>query len=72
MKTKRYAKPCPAHCQAASCSPQPAPCSWYTGHDILYGIPLWPVWISCPGCAPFWLPVHLLAGRAWDIEKPLN
>ena len=31
--------------------PRPAPPSLYTRHDVTwYGIPLWPVWVSCPGC----------------------
>ena len=32
----------------------------YTGHDITWcGIPLWPVWVSCPGCVPSQLLVPL-------------
>ena len=34
--------------------------SLYADHDIIqYGISLWPVWVSCPGCAPSHLLVHL-------------
>ena len=34
--------------------------SLYTGHDIIwYGIFLWPVWVSCPGCVPSQLLVPL-------------
>ena len=34
--------------------------SLYTEHDIIwYGISLWPVGVSCPGCIPFQLLVPL-------------
>ena len=30
----------------------------YTGHDVLrYGIFLWPVWVSCPGCVYTYAPI---------------
>ena len=49
------------------------PPSLYTEHDVLwYGISLWLVRLSCPGCAPSQLLVHLLAGRAWETEKSLT
>ena len=39
---------------------QPTPPSLYTGHDVIWcGISLWPVWVSCPGCVPSQLLVHL-------------
>ena len=53
--------------------PQPAAPSLYTGHDSAwYGIPLWPVWVSCPGCVPSQLLVPLqpscwLGMRSWKI-----
>ena len=35
------------------------PPSLYAEHDVLWcGISLWPVWVSCPGCAPSQLLVH--------------
>ena len=48
--------------------PASFPPSLYTGHDVLwYGISLWPVWVSCPGCVPSQLlvppPAFLLAGH---------
>ena len=50
----------------------PAAPSLYTEHDVLwYGIFLWLVWVSCPGCVPSQLLAHLLAGRAWETEKSL-
>ena len=59
--------------RAAICPSYPAPPSLYTGHDVLwYGIALWLVGVSCPGCAPSQLLVHLLAGRAWETEKSLT
>ena len=52
---------------------QPIPPHIYTGHDVpWYGIPLWLVRVSCPGCAPSQLLAHLLAGRAWETEKSLT
>ena len=40
--------------------PPPTPPSLYTGHDVTwYGIPLWPVGVSCPGCVPSQLLVPL-------------
>ena len=51
---------------------RPTPPSLYTGHDVpWYGILLWLVRVSCPGCAPSQLLAHLLAGRAWETEKSL-
>ena len=48
---------------------QPVPQQWllasfppslYIGHDVTwYGIILWPVWVSCPGCVPSQLLVPL-------------
>jgi len=44
-----------------------------TEHEVIwYGIPLWPVWVSCPGYGPSQLLVHLLAGRALEAEKCLT
>ena len=42
-------------------SPLPASSpSLYSGHDVIwYGIALWPVWVSCPGCVPSQLLVPL-------------
>ena len=41
-------------------SPAPTPRSSYTGHDVpWYGTPLWPLWVSCPGCVPSQLLVPL-------------
>ena len=46
--------------QQSNPSHWPTPPSLYTGHDITwYGIPLWPVWVSCPGCVPSHLLVPL-------------
>ena len=43
--------------------PQPPP-SLYTGCDVpWYGIPLWPVWVSCPGCVLGQLLVPLQLSR---------
>lgn len=45
----------------------------YTIHDNLWhGIVLWPVWITCPGCAPSRIPVELLSGRICDTKKSLT
>ena len=58
--------------QAAIRPSRPTPPCLYTGHDVpWYGIPLWLVWVSCPGHAPSQLLAHLLAGRAWETEKSL-
>lgn len=36
-----------------------------TGHDVArYGMPLWPVWVSCPNHVSSQVLVHLLAGKA--------
>ena len=44
-------------------SPAPTP-SLYTVHDITwYGIPLWPVWVRCPGCVLCQLLVPLQLSR---------
>ena len=41
--------------------PHLTPPSLYIEHDVTWsGISLWPVWVSCPGCAPS----QLLASRA--------
>ena len=54
-------------------SPRPTPPSLYTGHGITwYGIPLWPLWVSCPGCVLCQLLVPLqfsrwLGIRSWKI-----
>ena len=46
--------------QRSALPPWPIPPSLYTGHDITwYRIPLWPVWVSCPGCVPSQLVVPL-------------
>jgi len=34
-------------------------CSLYTLSLTSYGISLWPVWVSCPGCVPAQLPVKI-------------
>ena len=53
--------------------PWPTPPSLYTGHDVTwYGIFLWPVWASCPGCVLSQLLVPLqpscwLGMRSWKI-----
>ena len=53
---------------SAPLPPWPSPPSLYTGHDVTwYGIALWPVWVSCPGCVASHLlvppPAFLLAGH---------
>ena len=63
---------CPVSSQATIHASRPTSPCLYTGHDIpWYGIPLWLVWVSCPGSAPSQLLAHLLAGRAWETEKAL-
>ena len=40
-------------------TPWLTPTSFIVQHDIIwYGISLWPVGVSCPGCVPFHLLVH--------------
>lgn len=44
-------------------------------HDAMwYGKSIWPVWVRCPGCVPFQLPVHpqapLMAGQHEVLECP--
>ena len=42
--------------------PAPTAPSFYTRCDITwYGIPLWPLWVSCPGCVlcQFLVPLQL-------------
>lgn len=39
----------------------------YTRHEVL-----WSARVSCSGCASSWLPVHLLACRAWDTKTVLD
>lgn len=47
--------------------------SLHTEHNILWcRTSLWPVWVSCPGCTPSELLVHLLTSKAWETGKPLN
>ena len=59
--------------RAAIGTSRPTPPSLYTEHDILwYRISLWLVQVSCAGCAPSQLLVHLRAGRAWESEKSMT
>ena len=64
---------CPA-CYQAAAPPASFPPSLYTKHDVIwYGIPLWIVWVSCPGCVPSQLLVHsqpLLAGQDEKLRSP--
>ena len=40
-------------------TPRPTPSSFIVHHDVTwYGISLWPVWVSCPGCVPSQLLVY--------------
>ena len=70
-----------AHHTLTSAQPIPGPqcplanfLSLYTGHDVIrYGIPLWLVWVSCPGCVTSQLLVHsqpLLAGQYEKLRSP--
>lgn len=44
--------------------------SLYSRYDMLWhGIPLWLVWVSCPGSAPFQLLAHCPTDRAREAEK---
>ena len=44
--------------------------SLYAEQDVLwYGIALWPVGVSCPGCAP---SHFFCTSRAWEAEKSLT
>lgn len=52
---------------------QPTSHSLHKGHGVLWsGIFLWSVWVSCLVCTSSSLLMHLLAGRAKDIEKSLT
>lgn len=46
--------------------------SFHTLYDVFwYGMSLWPLWVSCHGCAPSQPLVHLFAGRAREARKSL-
>jgi len=53
--------------------PWPVPPSSYAQHDIIRsGTSLWPVWVSCPCCAPSPLlghlqPPHWQGRRRWKL-----
>ena len=50
--------------------PRPASPSLCTEHDVTwYGMSLWPVWVSCPGCAPSQLLVHLQPSQSAEHGK---
>lgn len=43
----------------------------HLGNVLWCWISLWPVQVSCPGCAASWLLVHALIVRAQEFEKSL-
>ena len=63
------AQPVPEQRLPASFSP-----ILYTEHDVIwYGISLWPVWVSCPGCVPSQRlvpPAYSLAGQYEKLKSP--